>query len=65
MNEENGGKPALTRPMTTEEYFNKICDILKQKNLMPDIMDYALATHDPIRHCYWRDHGAYRLYGDE
>ena len=48
MNEENNSKPALKRPMTTEEFFNTICDILKQKNLMPDILDYALATSNPV-----------------
>lgn len=37
MNEENGDKSTLTRPMTTEEFFNKICDILKEKELMPDM----------------------------
>lgn len=48
MSEENGDKSTLTRPMTTEEFFNKICDILKEKELMPDILDYALATSEPV-----------------
>ena len=48
MHEEKRDKPALKRPMTTEEFFNKICDILRQKGLMPDILDYALPTHEPI-----------------
>lgn len=48
MNEENNSKSALKRPMTTEEFFNKICDILKAKELMPDILDYALPTHEPV-----------------
>lgn len=48
MNEEKNAKPALKRPMTTEELFNKICSILKEKELMPDILDYALATGDPV-----------------
>ena len=38
----------LKKPMTTEEYFNKVCEILKEKDMMPDILDYGLATHDPI-----------------
>lgn len=48
MNEENGDKSTLTRPMTTEEFFDRICGILKEKELMPDILDYALATSDPV-----------------
>ena len=35
--------------MTTEELFNKICEILKEKGMMPDILDYALATHSPAQ----------------
>lgn len=39
------------RPMTTEELFDKICGILKEKGKMSDILDYGLATSDrvPIR----------------
>ncbi|MCM1219772.1 MAG: hypothetical protein NC548_35265 [Lachnospiraceae bacterium] len=48
MSEEKNSRNALKKPMTTEEFFNKICSILKEKNLMPDILDYALATHDPV-----------------
>lgn len=48
MTEENNSKPVLKKPMTTEELFNKICSILKEKELMPDILDYALATSDPV-----------------
>lgn len=48
MTDENSSKTALKKPMTTEELFNKICSILKEKELMPDILDYALATNDPI-----------------
>lgn len=48
MNKENKDKPVRKKPMTTEELFNKICDILKEKELMPDNLDYALATHDPV-----------------
>ena len=38
----------MKRPMTTAELFDKICAILKEKNKMPDILDYGLAAHDPI-----------------
>lgn len=48
MKEEKDNRNPLKRPMTTEEFFNKICDILKEKDLMPNILDYALATHDPV-----------------
>ena len=34
----------LNKPMTTEELFNKICSILKEKGKTPDILDYGLAT---------------------
>lgn len=32
------------RPMTTEELFNRIEIILKEKNKLSDILDYRLAT---------------------
>ena len=38
----------VTRPMTTEELFNKICGILKEKGKMPDILDYGLPTSNPV-----------------
>lgn len=38
----------MNKPMTTEEYFDKVCEILKEKGVMPDILDYGLATHDPV-----------------
>ncbi len=34
--------------MTTEELFNEICRILKEKGRVPDILDYGLATHSPV-----------------
>ena len=34
----------MQRPMTTQELFNRICDILKEKGKMPDILDYGIAT---------------------
>lgn len=36
------------RPMTTEELFDIICKILKEKGRLPDILDYGLATHNPV-----------------
>ncbi len=39
---------ARKRPMTTEELFDTICKILKEKGKMPDILDYGLATHSPV-----------------
>ena len=38
----------LKKPMTTEEFFDRICEILKEKGMMLDILDYALATSEPI-----------------
>lgn len=39
---------ARKRPMTTEELFNRIDGILKEKCKLPDILDYGLATHRPV-----------------
>lgn len=41
----------LKKPMTTEELFNKIREIIKEKGKLPDILDYGLAAHNlvPIR----------------
>ena len=38
----------MKKPMTTEELFNKIKDILGEKNLLPDILDYGIATSNPV-----------------
>lgn len=38
----------MERPMTTEELYNKICGILKEKGKIPDILDYGLPTHNPV-----------------
>ena len=38
----------LKKPMTTEELFNRINGILKEKGKLPDILDYGLATHNPV-----------------
>ena len=38
---------ARKRSMTTEELFNRINGILKEKGKLPDILDYGLATHNP------------------
>ena len=34
--------------MTTEGLFDTICKILKEKGKLPDILDYGLATHNPV-----------------
>ena len=39
---------ARKRSMTTEELFNRINGILKEKGKLPDILDYGLATHNPV-----------------
>lgn len=38
----------MKKPMTTEELFNKIYGILKEKDKLPDTLDYGLATSDPV-----------------
>lgn len=38
----------MNQPMTTEELFNKIQGILKEKGKLPAILDYGLATHRPV-----------------
>ena len=38
----------LKKPMTTEELFEKVRGILKEKGRLPDILDYGLATHRPV-----------------
>lgn len=38
----------MTRPMTTEELFGKINSILKERDKLPDILDYAHATSNPV-----------------
>lgn len=38
----------MKEPMTTSELFNKICAILKEKDKLPDILDYRLATSHPV-----------------
>lgn len=37
----------MDKPMTTAEFFDKINGILKEKKLLPDILDYGLATYRP------------------
>lgn len=42
----------MNRPMTTTELFLKIQDILKEKNRLPNILDYGIATKVvPIKTC--------------
>ena len=36
------------KPMTMQELFNKICEILKAKDLLPDSLDYALAGDESV-----------------
>ena len=38
----------MESPMTTEELFERINSILKEKGKIPDILDYSLATGNPI-----------------
>ena len=38
----------MTRPMTTEELFEKINSILKEKGKLPNILDYGIATSNPV-----------------
>ena len=38
----------MDRPMTTQEFFNRICDILEEKGKMPDILEYRIATSRPV-----------------
>ena len=38
----------LKRPMTTEELFDKMKDILKEKGKLPSILDYGLVTNRPV-----------------
>lgn len=37
----------MNKPMTTEELFNKIYDILKEKDRIPDILEYGHAAGSP------------------
>jgi hypothetical protein len=39
---------AITKPMTTAEFFDKVCEILKENGQMPDILDYGKAESHPI-----------------
>lgn len=38
----------MKKPMTTEELFRKILDILKDKGRLPEILDYSLADGNPV-----------------
>lgn len=38
----------MNKPMTTEELFNQICNILKEKGRLPDILEYESATRNPV-----------------
>ena len=47
----------MDRPMTTEELFDQIQDRLKEKGRLPDILDYGLATHSPVRGLLYQNFG--------
>lgn len=38
----------IKRPMTSEDFFNKISEILKEKGKLPKILDYELALQQPV-----------------
>ncbi len=38
----------MKKPMTTAGLFNEIKTILKNKNMLPDILDYGIATSKPV-----------------
>lgn len=38
----------MNRPMTTAELFGQINELLKEKELIPEILDYALAAYHPV-----------------
>lgn len=38
----------MDRPMTTSEFFDKLCEILKAGGMMPDILDYGIAERKGI-----------------
>ena len=38
----------MNKPMTTKDLFHKICAILKEKGRLPDILEYNLATKNPV-----------------
>lgn len=38
----------MKRPMTTKELFEKICSILEEKRMIPDILYYSLAVSNPV-----------------
>lgn len=44
MEGEMNGRHILRKPMSAEEFFRKICSILKEKGSMPDILDYSMAV---------------------
>lgn len=38
----------MDKPMTTADLFDKICEILKKKEVYPDILDYALPERNSV-----------------
>lgn len=57
----------MDRPMTTSEFFDRICGILKAGGMMPDIIDYARAdSHGiPIRTCEFELKNCFHFGGSE
>lgn len=43
MKGDMGNVGKMKRPMTTAELFHTICEILTEKGMMPEILDYAMA----------------------
>ncbi|MCD7834323.1 MAG: hypothetical protein LUH00_10120 [Lachnospiraceae bacterium] len=45
----------MQKPITTTEYFNLICAILRENGQMPDdILDYAAAAYVPVPIMTWQ-----------
>lgn len=38
----------MNKPMTTRDLFNKICNILKEKGRLPDILEYGSPASNPV-----------------
>ena len=53
--------------MTTEELFQTICSILKEKGMLPDILDYELSEYEPaeIKTCDYILKNSLRYGGSE
>ena len=38
----------MNKPITTKDLFDKICNILKEKGRLPDILEYKSPTSNPV-----------------